>query len=63
MFRREERHPDLVALIAGIDPKAVHIWHLEVYADEWVELPNVIGMSQFADGGFLGTKPYAASGN
>ncbi|WP_421360685.1 cryptochrome/photolyase family protein [Agrobacterium rosae] len=53
------------ALIAGIDPKAVHTWYLEVYADayEWVELPNVIGMSQFADGGFLGTKPYAASGN
>lgn len=53
------------ALLAGIDPKAVHEWYLEVYADayEWVELPNVIGMSQFADGGFLGTKPYAASGN
>ncbi|EYR77978.1 (6-4)DNA photolyase [Shinella sp. DD12] len=53
------------ALLAGIDPKAVHQWYLEVYADayEWVELPNVIGMSQFADGGFLGTKPYAASGN
>jgi deoxyribodipyrimidine photolyase-related protein len=53
------------ALLAGIDPKAVHRWYLEVYADayEWVELPNVIGMSQFADGGFLGTKPYAASGN
>ncbi len=53
------------ALLAGIDPKAVHLWYLEVYADayEWVELPNVVGMSQFADGGFLGTKPYAASGN
>lgn len=53
------------ALLAGINPKAVHQWYLEVYADayEWVELPNVIGMSQFADGGFLGTKPYAASGN
>lgn len=53
------------AMLAGIDPKAVHRWYLEVYADayEWVELPNVIGMSQFADGGFLGTKPYAAGGN
>ena len=53
------------ALIAGIDPHQVHQWYLEVYADayEWVELPNVIGMSQFADGGFLGSKPYAASGN
>lgn len=53
------------ALLAGIDPYAVHEWYLEVYADayEWVEVPNVIGMSQFADGGFLGTKPYAASAN
>ncbi|WP_346911099.1 hypothetical protein [uncultured Roseibium sp.] len=52
------------ALLAGLDPHALHIWYLEVYADafEWVELPNVIGMSQFADGGLLGTKPYAASG-
>jgi deoxyribodipyrimidine photolyase-related protein len=53
------------ALLAGIDPKAVHRWYLEVYADayEWVELPNVVGMSQFADGGYLATKPYVASGN
>ncbi|TDK39771.1 cryptochrome/photolyase family protein [Rhizobium deserti] len=53
------------ALIAGIDPREVHQWYLEVYADayEWVEMPNVIGMSQFADGGFLGSKPYAASGS
>ncbi len=52
------------ALIAGIDPYTVHEWYLEVYADayEWVEAPNVIGMSQYADGGALGSKPYAASG-
>jgi deoxyribodipyrimidine photolyase-related protein len=52
------------AMLAGLDPHAVHEWYLEVYADayEWVELPNVIGMSQFADGGLLGSKPYAASG-
>ena len=52
------------ALIAGIDPHQVHVWYLEVYADayEWVEMPNVIGMSQFADGGLLGSKPYAAGG-
>lgn len=52
------------AMIAGLDPRAVHEWYLEVYADafEWVELPNVLGMSQFADGGLLGSKPYAASG-
>ncbi|MEM9571633.1 MAG: cryptochrome/photolyase family protein [Pseudomonadota bacterium] len=53
------------ALLAGIDPKQVHEWYLAVYADayEWVELPNTLGMSQFADGGILGSKPYAASGN
>lgn len=53
------------ALLAGVDPHEVHEWYLAVYADayEWVEAPNVIGMSQFADGGLLGSKPYAASGN
>ena len=53
------------ALLAGIDPKQVHEWYLAVYADayEWVELPNTLGMSQFGDGGMLGSKPYAASGN
>ena len=53
------------ALLAGIDPTQVHEWYLAVYADafEWVELPNTIGMSQFADGGLLGTKPYVSSGN
>ncbi|WP_432768509.1 MAG: cryptochrome/photolyase family protein [Sphingopyxis sp.] len=52
------------ALLAGIDPHAVHLWYLAVYADayEWVELPNTVGMSQFADGGLLASKPYAASG-
>ncbi len=51
-------------LIAGIDPKYVNEWYMIVYADahEWVELPNVTGMILFADGGFLGSKPYAASG-
>jgi len=53
------------AMLAGIDPHEVHEWYLAVYADayEWVELPNVIGMSQFADGGVLASKPYAAGGN
>jgi deoxyribodipyrimidine photolyase-related protein len=52
------------ALLAGINPVDVHIWYLAVYADayEWVELPNSLGMSQFADGGMLASKPYAASG-
>ena len=52
------------ALLAGLDPKEVNNWYWIVYADahEWVELPNVSGMILFADGGFLGSKPYAASG-
>ena len=52
------------ALLAGINPQALHEWYLAVYADayEWVELPNTIGMSQFADEGLLASKPYAASG-
>ena len=52
------------ALLAGIDPAQVHHWYLSVYADayEWVELPNTLGMSQFADGGMLASKPYASSG-
>lgn len=53
------------ALLAGIDPGQVHEWYLAVYADafEWVEVPNVIGMSQFADGGIIASKPYISSGN
>ena len=52
------------ALLAGVDPAQVHDWYLAVYADafEWVESPNVIGMSQFADGGLLASKPYVSSG-
>ena len=52
------------ALLAGIDPAQVHEWYLAVYADayEWVEAPNVIGMSQFADGGIIASKPYVSSG-
>jgi deoxyribodipyrimidine photolyase-related protein len=53
------------ALIAGLSPQQVHEWYLAVYIDayEWVELPNTIGMALHADGGLLGSKPYAASGN
>ncbi|HNR78508.1 MAG TPA: cryptochrome/photolyase family protein, partial [Parvularculaceae bacterium] len=52
------------ALIAGIDPAEIHDWYAAVYADalEWVEAPNTLGMSQFADGGLFASKPYAASG-
>lgn len=52
------------ALLAGIHPDEINEWYLLVYADahEWVELPNVTGMILFADGGYLASKPYAASG-
>jgi deoxyribodipyrimidine photolyase-related protein len=52
------------ALLAGISPSEIEAWYLAVYADayDWVELPNVHGMVLFADGGFLASKPYAASG-
>ena len=52
------------ALLAGVAPAQVHEWYLAVYADafEWVEAPNTIGMSQFADGGIIASKPYVSSG-
>ncbi|WP_299143316.1 cryptochrome/photolyase family protein [uncultured Tateyamaria sp.] len=52
------------ALLAGLDPGEVSEWYLAVYADafEWVEAPNVVGMSQFADGGVIASKPYVSSG-
>lgn len=54
----------LFALLLGVEPRRVHEWYLAVYVDavEWVELPNTLGMSQFADGGVVGSKPYVASG-
>ncbi|HEU0153851.1 MAG TPA: cryptochrome/photolyase family protein [Arenimonas sp.] len=54
----------LFALLLGVRPREVHAWYLAVYVDavEWVELPNVLGMSQYADGGRMTSKPYAASG-
>jgi deoxyribodipyrimidine photolyase-related protein len=52
-------------LLTEIDPDQVDEWYLGIYIDaiEWVELPNTRGMSQFADGGIVATKPYAAGGN
>ena len=54
----------LYALMLGVNPKQVHAWYLAVYVDavEWVELPNTLGMSQYADGGVMGSKPYIATG-
>ena len=52
------------ALLAGLDPAEVDEWYMIVYADayQWVEMPNTRGMALFADGGIVGSKPYAASG-
>jgi deoxyribodipyrimidine photolyase-related protein len=51
------------ALMMQTDPQEVDAWYLGVYIDalEWVQLPNTHGMSQFADGGLIATKPYIAS--
>jgi len=53
------------ALLAGIHPDKVDEWYLGIYIDaiEWVEITNTRGMSQFADGGIVGTKPYVSSAN
>lgn len=52
------------ALLAGIAPEQVCQWYLAIYMDafDWVELPNTLGMVMHADGGYLGSKPYCASG-
>ncbi len=54
----------LYALLRGVNPHTIHEWYLAVYVDaiEWVELPNVLGMSQYADGGIMASKPYIATG-
>jgi deoxyribodipyrimidine photolyase-related protein len=53
-----------LAMLLGVHPDAVDDWYMTVYADafEWVEMPNTRGMATFADGGIVGSKPYAASG-
>jgi deoxyribodipyrimidine photolyase-related protein len=55
----------LFSLLLGVRPYDVHRWHLSMYIDaiDWVSLPNVLGMSQYGDGGIIGTKPYCASGS
>jgi deoxyribodipyrimidine photolyase-related protein len=54
----------LFCLLYGVDPRRFNDWHVAMYADavDWVSVPNTLGMSQYADGGIVGTKPYCASG-
>ena len=54
----------LFSLLFGVKPVEIHKWYLAIYWDavEWVELPNTVGMSQYADGGLMASKPYIASG-
>jgi deoxyribodipyrimidine photolyase-related protein len=53
-----------LAMLLGVHPDEIDDWYMVVYADayEWVEMPNTRGMATFADGGIVGSKPYAASG-
>lgn len=53
------------ALLAGVHPDEVDFWYLGIYIDaiQWVEITNTRGMSQYADGGIIGSKPYTASAN
>ena len=53
------------ALLLGVHPDDVDAWYLGIYIDaiQWVEITNTRGMSQYADGGIIATKPYVASAN
>ena len=52
-------------VLCEFDPNEVYKWFMEVFIDsyDWVMVPNVYGMSQFADGGLMSTKPYISSSN
>lgn len=52
-------------LLCEFDPDEVHRWFMELFVDayDWVMVPNVYGMSQFADGGLMATKPYISGSN
>ena len=54
----------LFSLLYGVHPAKFHQWHMAMYVDavDWVSLPNTLGMSQYGDGGVVGTKPYCATG-
>lgn len=52
-------------LLCEFDPDEVYRWFMELFIDayDWVMVPNVYGMSQFADGGLMATKPYISGSN
>ncbi len=52
-------------LLCEFDPNEVYRWFMELFIDayDWVMVPNVYGMSQFADGGLMATKPYISGSN
>ncbi len=52
-------------LLCEFDPDEVYRWFMELFIDsyDWVMVPNVYGMSQYADGGLMSTKPYISSSN
>jgi len=52
-------------LLNEFDPNEVYRWFMELFIDayDWVMVPNVYGMSQFADGGLMATKPYISGSN
>ena len=52
-------------LLCEIDPDDVYKWFMELFIDayDWVMVPNIYGMSQFADGGLMSSKPYISSSN
>jgi deoxyribodipyrimidine photolyase-related protein len=52
-------------LLSEFDPDEVYRWFMELFIDayDWVMVPNVYGMSQFADGGLMATKPYISGSN
>ncbi len=54
-----------LSLLLGVHPHKFHEWHMAMYVDaiDWVSLPNTLGMSQFGDGGLVGTKPYTSTGS